>query len=141
MQAVLIAMTILGCNDSVTQCNYVATVEKHWETVAMCDAESETQLKHYTNISYPTVIAVCEPPKPAAPPAAPEIASVPTPAPTPAQAPTDSTAESGVSGFADRIATKVRSHLPSGHAMKSALATPVHFVSGGYSWVVKRLAD
>ena len=64
MQAVLIAMTILGCNDSVTQCNYVATVGKHFETVAMCDADSERQLKHYSNISYPTVIAVCEPPHP-----------------------------------------------------------------------------
>ena len=34
MQAVLIAMTILGCDDSVSQCNYVATVDKRWETVA-----------------------------------------------------------------------------------------------------------
>jgi hypothetical protein len=135
MQAVLIAMTILGCNDSVTQCNYVATVDKHWETVAMCDADSEKQLKHYTSISYPTVIAVCEPPKPASAPELPKIvASAPAPL---AQAETDE--QGGVSGFADRMAARVREHLPSGHTMKSALATPVHFVSGSYSWVVKRL--
>lgn len=135
MQAVLIAMTILGCNDAVTQCNYVATVDKRWDTVAMCDAESERQLKHYTSISYPTVIAVCEPPKPTSAPEQPKIAaSVPAP---PAQPETQ--AQGGVSGFADRMAARVREHLPSGHAMKSALATPVHFVSGSYSWVVKRL--
>lgn len=133
MQAVLIAMTILGCNDSVTQCNYVATVDKHWDSVAMCNAESEKQLRPYTSISYPTVIAVCEPPKLASAPEQPKIAaSVPA---TPVQ----TEAEGGVSGVADRMAARVREHLPSGNAMKSALATPVHFVSGSYSWVVKRL--
>lgn len=35
MQVVLVAMTILGCNDSVTQCNYLTTVEQKWQTVAM----------------------------------------------------------------------------------------------------------
>jgi hypothetical protein len=39
------------------------------------------------------------------------------------------------------MAAEVRTHLPSGHSMKSALATPVHFVSGSYSWVVKRLTN
>jgi hypothetical protein len=134
MQAVLIAMTILGCNDSVTQCNYVATVEKHFETVAMCDADSERQLKHYTSISYPTVIAVCEPPHPPEP-------KVVAAAPAPAPAVTEETPQTGVSGLASRMAAEVRTHLPSGHSMKSALATPVHFVSGSYSWVVRRLSN
>jgi hypothetical protein len=134
MQAVLIAMTILGCNDSVTQCNYVATVEKHFETVAMCDADSERQLKHYTSISYPTVIAVCEPPHPPEP-------KVVAAAPAPAPAVTEETPQTGVSGLASRMAAEVRTHLPSGHSMKTALATPVHFVSGSYSWVVRRLSN
>jgi hypothetical protein len=135
MQAVLIAMTILGCNDSVTQCNYVATVEKHWETVATCDAESERQLRHYTSINYPTVIAVCEPPHPPLP-SEPKIVAV---APAPVQpAPEPQT---GVSGLAERVAAEVRTHLPSGRSVKSALTKPVHFVSGGYSWVVQRLSN
>jgi hypothetical protein len=136
MQAVLIAMTILGCNDSVTQCNYVATVEKHWQTVAMCDAESEKQLRQYTSISYPTVIAVCEPPHPPLP-AEPKIAEASPTAPVESK----ESVETGVSGFASRMAAEVRTHLPSGHSMKSALATPVHFVSGSYSWVIRRLGN
>ncbi len=137
MQAVLIAMTILGCNDSVTQCNYVATVGKHFETVAMCDADSERQLKHYSNIRYPTVIAVCEPPHPPLPPEPKVVVAAPAPAP----AVTEEKRETGVSGLASRMAAEVRTHLPSGHSMKSALATPVHFVSGSYSWVVRRLSN
>lgn len=133
MQAVLVAMTILGCNDSVTQCNYIATVEKQWQTVAMCDADSERQLKHYTNVSYPTVIAVCEPPKPAVPPEPKVVVenAPPTPAPTETQG--------RLTAFADRIAGQVRARLPSGRDMKSALASPVHFASDSYSWVAKRL--
>ncbi len=137
MQAVLVAMTILGCNDSVTQCNYLATVEKQWETVATCDADSERQLKHFTNVSYPTVIAVCEPPKPAVlPPETPK--SIAENAPTP---PAPAETQSRLSAFTDRVAGQVRAHLPSGSDMKTVLVSPVHFVSGSYSWVAKRLHD
>ena len=74
----------------------------------MCDAESEKQLKSYVNVSYPTVIAVCETPKPAAAPVPPKIAAaVPVPPAVPAEAPT------GIAAFADRIADQVRSwYLP-----------------------------
>ncbi|EJL54483.1 hypothetical protein PMI09_02576 [Rhizobium sp. CF122] len=134
MQAVLVAMTILGCNDSVTQCNYIATVEKQWQTVTMCDADSERQLKQFTNAGYPTVIAVCEPPKPATPPDTPKavVENIPKP-PAPAET------QSRLSVFADRVAGQVRAHLPSGSDMKTVLVSPVHFVSGSYSWVAKRL--
>lgn len=134
MQTILVAMTILGCNDAVTQCNYIATVEKQWQTVALCDAASEKQLKHYTNVSYPTVIAVCEPPKPVATPEAPKAVAENTPAPSiPAET------QGRLSAFADRVAGQVRAHLPSGSDMKTVLDSPVHFVSGSYSWVAKRL--
>ncbi|MBA5804403.1 hypothetical protein [Rhizobium changzhiense] len=130
MQAVLIAMTILGCDDSISQCNYVATVDKRWETVSACDAEAERRLKTYVNVNYPSVIAVCEAPKPAPlPAAAPEVAVA---APQPAER---------IAGFAERIAGQVRAHLPSGRSVKDTLTKPVHFVSASYSWVVTRLAD
>ncbi|NKL37742.1 hypothetical protein GFL49_29095 [Rhizobium leguminosarum bv. viciae] len=139
MQAVLIAMTILGCDDSISQCNYVATVDKRWETVAACDAEAERRLKTYVNVNYPSVIAVCEAPKAVA------AAEPPKPAPLPAAAPevavaTPQPAER-IAGFAERIAGQVRAHLPSGRSVKDTLTKPVHFVSASYSWVVTRLAD
>ena len=138
MQAVLIAMTILGCDDSVTQCNYVATVDKRWESVAACDAEAERRLKAYANVSYPSVIAVCEAPKALA-------AAEPTkPAPLPAAGAAPEPAEEPVgrlAGFAENIAGQVRAHLPSGRDVKETLSKPVHFVSASYSWVVTRLND
>ncbi|OWV75154.1 hypothetical protein ATY76_25455 [Rhizobium sp. R339] len=138
MQAVLIAMTILGCDDSVTQCNYVATVDKRWESVAACDAEAERRLKTYANVSYPSVIAVCEAPKALAAAEPPKPASLPAAgtAPEPAEEPVGRLA-----GFAENIAGQVRAHLPSGRDVKETLSKPVHFVSTSYSWVVTRLND
>ncbi|GLR56243.1 hypothetical protein ACU8NH_11210 [Rhizobium leguminosarum] len=140
MQAVLIAMTILGCDDSISQCNYVATVDKRWETVAACDAEAERRLKTYVNVNYPSVIAVCEAPKAIA------AAEPPKPAPVPAAAPEVAVAApeepaGRIAGFAEGIAGQVRAHLPSGKSVRDTLTKPVHFVSASYSWVVTRLAD
>ncbi|UIY22979.1 hypothetical protein LZK76_12995 [Rhizobium leguminosarum] len=140
MQAVLIAMTILGCDDLISQCNYVATVDKRWETVAACDAEAERRLKTYVNVNYPSVIAVCEAPKAIA------AAEPPKPAPVPAAAPEVAVAApeepaGRIAGFAEGIAGQVRAHLPSGKSVRDTLTKPVHFVSASYSWVVTRLAD
>ncbi len=136
MQAVLIAMTILGCDDSVTQCSYVATVDKRWETVAACDAEAERRLKAYANVSYPSVIAVCEAPKAVAAAEPPKPAPAAIPAPEPVEQPVGKLAS-----FAENIAGQVRAHLPSGRDVKETLSKPVHFVSASYSWVVTRIAD
>ncbi|RWY82288.1 hypothetical protein EHI44_25955 [Rhizobium leguminosarum] len=143
MQAVLIAMTILGCDDSISQCNYVATVDKRWETVAACDAEAERRLKTYVNVNYPSVIAVCEAPKAIAAAEPPKPAK---PAPVPAAAPEVAVAApeepaGRIAGFAEGIAGQVRAHLPSGKSVRDTLTKPVHFVSASYSWVVTRLAD
>lgn len=138
MQAVLIAMTILGCDDSVSQCSYVATVDKRWETIAACDAEAERRLKSYANVHYPSVIAVCEAPKAVA------AAEPPKPAPIPAPVPAPEPVEEPVgklASFAENIAGQVRAHLPSGRDVKETLSKPVHFVSASYSWVVTRIAD
>ena len=136
MQAVLIAMTILGCDDSVSQCRYVATVDKRWETVAACDAEAERRLKAYANVSYPSVIAVCEAPKAVAAAEPPKPAPAAIPAPEPVEQPVGKLAS-----FAENIAGQVRAHLPSGRDVKETLSKPVHFVSASYSWVVTRIAD
>lgn len=134
MQAVLIAMTILGCDDSVSQCNYVATVDKHWETVVACDAEAEQRLKAYANASYPTVIAVCEAPK--------SLAAEPAkPAPVPPATPEVVEQRDGLGGFVDNVAGRVRASLPSGQDVKHTLAKPLHFVSASYSWAAARFTD
>lgn len=137
MQAVLIAMTIFGCNDSVTQCNYVATVDKHWQTVAMCDAESERQLKGFTNAKYPTVIAVCEEPKPVTAPETAKLEAQATAAAPAAEQPQPT----GIRAYTMRVAERVRAGLPTGEGIKATLAKPVHFVSNGYSWVAQRLTN
>ncbi|URK87929.1 hypothetical protein LP421_09790 [Rhizobium sp. RCAM05350] len=54
-------MTILGCDDSVSQCHYVSTVSGTWQTIAVCDAESQKQLPKFSNANYPVIVAVCEP--------------------------------------------------------------------------------
>ncbi|MBB3591209.1 hypothetical protein FHX08_001553 [Rhizobium sp. BK529] len=137
MQAVLIAMTILGCDDSVSQCNYVATVDKHWETVVACDAEAEQRLKTYANASYPTVIAVCEAPK--------SLAAAEPPKPAPSLelvgAPELTKQRNGLGGFVDNIAGRVRANFPSGQDVKNTLTKPLHFVSASYSWAAARFAD
>ncbi|TCU34211.1 hypothetical protein [Rhizobium azibense] len=137
MQAILVAMTILGCNDSVTQCNYVATIDKHWDSVAMCDAQSEKRLKSFTGANYPTVVAVCKAPKPEIAPDQPKVAeSLSAQVP-----PFQETGRKGVGAFAIRIPDQVHAHLPTGESVKHTLEKPVHFVTDGYSWAVQRFKN
>lgn len=136
MQAILVAMTIFGCNDSVTQCNYVATVDKHWDTVAMCDAESEKRLKSFADANYPTVIAVCQAPTAIVPEQHKVAKALPAPVP-----PVQETGKTGIRAFAIRIADQVHTHLPTGESVKHTLEKPVHFLSDGYSWAVQRFKN
>jgi hypothetical protein len=62
MQTALIIMTILGCDDSATQCHYVEMLDERWATIQECDAHSEDRLRGYANIDYPVVVAVCQTP-------------------------------------------------------------------------------
>jgi hypothetical protein len=60
MQTALILMTILGCDDTATQCHYVEMLDQRWATIQTCDAEAGSRLKDYSNIDYPVVVAVCQ---------------------------------------------------------------------------------
>ena len=60
MKAALIVMTIMGCDDSATQCHYIDTVQQSWQTVALCDAQAETQINRHQDKNYPVIVAVCE---------------------------------------------------------------------------------
>lgn len=63
MQTALILMTILGCDDSATQCHYLELIDERWTTIAACNAVSEDRLAAFSNASYPVVVAICQTPE------------------------------------------------------------------------------
>jgi hypothetical protein len=62
MQTAIIIMTILGCDDTATQCHFVEMLDQRWATIQDCDAETEQRLSDYNTINYPVVVAVCQTP-------------------------------------------------------------------------------
>lgn len=156
MVPALIVMTILGCDDSVSQCHYVSTVSGTWSSVAVCDAESEKQLPKFVNANYPVVVAVCEK-------SGEEMARARDPAPVqqsqslaqPAQpvekpVPTDTTASAvdavptppagkeAQPGLPRRTLAFVTGAFPDGATLKQVVTKPVHVIGDGYSWVARK---
>ncbi len=142
MQSALIVMTILGCDDSVNECHYVATAQQHFVSVELCDAATERVLEGYSSINYPTVVAVCQPPdaqaaemqtppEGAARPAAGDAVPLPGPA--------ASLPEEERQSLAARAVARIRNVLPATSDIKMVFATPLHVVADGYSWVAKKI--
>lgn len=148
MNAALVVMTILGCNDSGTDCHYIATATERWPTVAMCDAVSEDHLPTYVNQPYPVLIAVCQDP---------QIAGVPNVGPIPVTRPSSNQAQQPaetnaatetaqitevtpeeVETLAGRAIQRVRNVLPTTEGVKTLMTKPVRLVEGGYSWVARK---
>lgn len=160
MQAALIIMTILGCDDTATQCHFVEMLDERWATVQACDAGSEDRLKNYSNIDYPVVVAVCQTPgdaglgelagEPVTPgavaTAATEIAPAASDTPVPKVdipvAATGNEADSAQaasdSGFATRVLQRFKDALPEAKDLKALVNEPVHVVTVSYSWVAQR---
>lgn len=141
MKAALIVMTIMGCDDSATQCHYIDTVGRSWQTVSLCDAQAETYINRHQNKNYPVIVAVCESsgdritadvakPAPDATPADNTLAA--TEVPVPAE-----TTEAK-QGLTARTLNFVKKAIPDKAALKAAVTTPVRYAEDGYSWVVKR---
>jgi hypothetical protein len=149
MNAALIVMTILGCNDAGTDCHYIATEEQRWPTVALCDSVSEQHLPAYANRPYPVLIAVCQNPDEVAaatvvPQSRPAPPSVPEPAVTTdgsqaasAEAPIP-VSEDEKETLADRAIQRVKTVLPTTEGVKTVMTKPVRLVEDGYSWVARR---
>ena len=133
MKAALIVMTILGCDDSVTQCHYISTVNQSWLTVAACDSQSERQIARHQNANYPVVVAVCESngnKVTAELDEAPETTpALPTPDKGVTPTPPEDTAE------------ERRGLAHGGESLKAAINTPVRYAEDGYSWVVRKFRD
>lgn len=165
MQAALIIMTILGCDDSATQCHFVDLREERWATVQECDAVSEDRLKSYSNIAYPVVVAVCQTPddtgltevagEPKEEPIGPALAeadtSLTSATPIPkAEIPAAEIAEAEdvapavaagpeeAPGMTSRVLTLVKEALPEKARVKALVSQPVHVVTDSYSWVAQR---
>ena len=164
MQAALIIMTILGCDDSATQCHYVEMRDERWATVQACDAVSEDRLKGYSNLEYPVVVAVCQTPddtglaevanepgqQPIGADSAETDTSLTSATPIPkAEIPEPETA--GISGEAavaskpgeapgmtSRVLNLVKEALPEKARVKALVSQPVHVVTDSYSWVAHR---
>lgn len=132
MQAAIIIMTIMGCDDAGSGCHYVGTPEKRWPSIALCEAASEEQLSLYANRSnYPVLMAACQMP-------AETVAQKPAPVETPvARAPkTESAATPAQVSLATRAIDTARSMLPSTDGVRTLANKPARFVADGYSWVV-----
>ncbi len=154
MQAAMIAMMILGCDDAATQCHYIDQSNKRWETVAACDAETQTRLNDYSDRNYPVVIAICQPPtnprELVAGASANQIVSQtaePLPhhpeATTNAEISADPPGETDdeAAGLTARVLGQIRSVLPEKESVKAVVTSPVRFAGEGYSWVVRRFGD
>ncbi|QCI97802.1 hypothetical protein [Agrobacterium larrymoorei] len=133
MRTALVLMTILGCDDSATDCRHIATLQQRWTSIELCDAESEKQLGNYANASYPVVVAVCQTPD--APADKPAIANA---APTDTQPPARQTEAQEEETLTQRAITRVRRILPSTEGVKEVLGKPVRMVEDSYSWIARR---
>jgi hypothetical protein len=143
MKAAFVVMSILGCDDSGIQCHPVAAVAQEWQTIATCDAASEKQLLKYKNVNYPTVVAVCQTAGTStladSEMEAEEDAVVAGDKPTVPAPPQVS--KEDTHGLTARALALVRLAIPSTSGLKSTLVIPVHFVTGSYSWVVRKVVD
>ncbi|QRM55423.1 hypothetical protein [Sinorhizobium sp. BG8] len=147
MKAALVIMTILGCDDSATQCHYIDTVKESWQTIALCDAQSEAQINRYHATNYPVVVAVCESSSDpmtaelAPPPASSQSGAASLPQPE-QNAPTDAAStEKEKAGIASRTIAMIRKTLPDASAVRNTVTKPVHYIEDGYSWVLHKFAD
>lgn len=135
MRTALVLMTILGCDDSATDCQHIATLQQRWTSIELCDAESEKQLGNFANASYPVVVAVCQTPQ--APKDGTATAKADTTTPdtsdvAPALAPQEE------QSLTQRAIGRVRKILPSTEGVKEVLGKPVRMVEDSYSWIARR---
>ncbi len=148
MKAALIVMTILGCDDNVSQCHYISTVNGSWPSIAQCDTESQKELPKFSNKNYPVVVAVCETsgqnmvtsiePGPGIAPSATQQAT-PTQLPaTPQEVATPPATEEAQPGLPKRALAWLGGAMPDRERLKAIVTAPVHYMEDGYSWVARR---
>lgn len=140
MKTAVIFITILGCDDKVSQCEFHASPPERFVSIALCDAASEKVLERYGDIGYPTAVAVCQ--EPAVEPesganlhASPKASEPSNPVDV-----TDPSAHKNKT-LAARAADRIRHVLPGTSDIKMIFQTPIHVVSDSYSWVAKKISQ
>lgn len=136
MKTAFVLMTILGCDDSATDCQHVATLQQRWTSIELCDAESEAKLGNFVNASYPMIVAVCQTPEEPQSGLAKAEPQAPEPSTMPAALPPEEEQT-----LTQKAITRVRRILPSTEGVKEVLGTPVRMVEDSYSWLARRLSD
>ena len=146
MISAMIVMTILGCDDSVSQCRYVSSVSGTWTTIETCDAESQKQLPKFTNSNYPVIVAVCETSGTATAdarahetPAKEATVATDIPAPNAEAVPEPHAQEP--QGLPRRALALIGGVLPDGTKLRQAVTAPIHSIGNGYSWIARKLAN
>jgi len=137
MKTALIMMTILGCDDSVSQCEFVETPPERFVSIELCNAASEQVLGRYTNIGYPTAVAVCQLPPPDITEAL--AAQTPTQLNATEAAVVSEPTEEQKKTLKDKAIDAVREVLPGKAQIKMIFEKPIHVVSESYSWVAKKI--
>lgn len=84
----LIVLSLLGCDDSGAQCDFVRVGPERYETVEACRAASEPLLAASAEENYPTVVAVCSP-ESSVPTAQVAGSGEPVPVPVPPETPAE----------------------------------------------------
>lgn len=141
MKTALVLMTFLGCDDSATDCHYLATSQQRWTSIELCDAVSEKELERFANASYPVVVAVCQTPGEQTPQTAGNAPATQPPAataPAGTEEPPAQVTQKEEESLTKQAISRVSRILPSTEGVKHLLGTPVRMVENSYSWIAKR---
>ncbi|NSZ63028.1 hypothetical protein G6L16_006710 [Agrobacterium tumefaciens] len=141
MKTALVLMTFLGCDDTATDCHYLATSQQRWTSIELCDAVSEKELERYANASYPVVVAVCQTPGEQTPQTAGNAPATQPPAataPAGTEQPPAQVTQKEEESLTKQAISRVSRILPSTEGVKHLLGTPVRMVENSYSWIAKR---
>ncbi|SOC93771.1 hypothetical protein SAMN05216358_3963 [Rhizobium sp. AN5] len=141
MKTALVLMTFLGCDDTATDCHYLATSQQRWTSIELCDAVSEKELERYANASYPVVVAVCQTPGEQTPQTAGNAPATQPPAataPAETEEPPAQVTQKEEESLTKQAISRVSRILPSTEGVKHLLGTPVRMVENSYSWIAKR---
>ncbi|AJY47011.1 hypothetical protein [Martelella endophytica] len=144
MPAALIAMTILGCDDSLSQCRYIDTAPERYATVELCDDALATDLEYYKYSEFPSVVAVCQTP---GEPIAEALGGADVQGLPVAVADNgagsvqqmEPSSQSRVADLADGAVHSVGSLIPSRKQVRTVLTAPVHVVTDSYAWMARKL--
>jgi hypothetical protein len=120
IQEAMIVLSLLGCDDSGTQCHYLRTAQQRFETIDACRDASGLFLKSGHEEDYPTVVAICSPVV--------ENAGQPVPPESPTEGtPVESAGELSEPGFLKRVATAIADVTPS----RETIEKPIGAAAGG----------